>query len=222
MDCKKEKEARVSFVKKLLEDSGCKGIVVGLSGGKDMPCESSRNYNEDAKDAAEVADKFGIKTLTVDLTSVKEKFSATLKEQFDVTMMASANMNPRLRMITVYAYALSNNMLVAGTGNASEAYMGYFTKWGDGAYDFNVIGDMTVTEIYELLGYLGAPDAIMKKAPSAALFEGQTDEGEMGVTYKEIDAYLAGKPVSGGAEKIIKAHHARSEHKRANPPVFKR
>lgn len=239
MDCKKEKEARVAFVKKLLDESGCKGIVVGLSGGKDsalvgilckaacdntvgiiMPCESKRNYNEDAKDAAEVAEKFGIKTLTVDLTPVKEQFAEMLKEKFDVTTMASANMNPRLRMITLYAYALSNNMLVAGTGNASEAYMGYFTKWGDGAYDFNVIGDMTVTEIYALLDYLGAPDAVMKKAPSAALFEGQTDESEMGVTYKEIDAYLDGKTIKDSAKAIIEAHHARSEHKRSNPPVF--
>jgi NAD+ synthase len=186
MDCKKEKEARVSFVKKLLEDSGCKGIVVGLSGGKDsalvgilckaacentvgiiMPCESSRNYNEDAKDAAEVADKFGIKTLTVDLTSVKEKFSATLKEQFDVTMMASANMNPRLRMITGLCLCAFEQYACCRDRQRQRSYMGYFTKWGDGAYDFNVIGDMTVTEIYELLGYLGAPDAIMKKAPSA-------------------------------------------------------
>lgn len=95
-------------------------------------------------------------------------------------------------MATLYAIAASENRLVAGTGNRSEAYVGYFTKWGDGAHDFNPIDDLTVTEIYEFLRWLKAPECVIEKAPSAGLFDGQTDEGEMGFTYKELDTYLGG------------------------------
>jgi NAD+ synthase len=96
--------------------------------------------------------------------------------------------------------------------------MGYFTKWGDGAYDFNPISDLAASEIYPLLEYLGAPDSIIKKAPSAGLYEGQTDELEMGVTYQAIDQYMK---TGQGAEKdvaIIERAHRRTNHKR-NPAI---
>jgi len=105
--------------------------------------------------------------------------------------------------------------LVAGTGNRSEAYVGYFTKWGDGAHDFNPISDLTVTEIYEFLRWLDAPACIIEKAPSAGLFDGQTDEQEMGITYSELDAYLFGEKVSDAAKQTIRRMHEKSEHKRA-------
>ena len=111
--------------------------------------------------------------------------------------MAGANIAPRRRMLTLYAIAHAEGGMVAGTGNASEAYVGYFTKWGDGAYDLNPIADLTVGEIYEFLEHLGAPRSVIEKAPSAGLFEGQTDESEMGITYAAIDAYLSGGEVSG-------------------------
>ena len=117
-------------------------------------------------------------------------------------------------MLTLYAVAASENLLVAGTGNRSEAYVGYFTKWGDGAHDFNPISDLTVTEIYEFLRWLNAPVCIIEKAPSAGLFDGQTDEQEMGITYKELDAYLFGKKVSDTAKQTIQRMHDKSEHKR--------
>ena len=101
-----------------------------------------------------------------------------------------------------------------GTGNASEAYVGYFTKWGDGAHDFNPIADLCVGEIYEFLEYLGAPRSVIEKAPSAGLFEGQTDEKEMGISYAAIDAYMAGRPVGGREREIIERMHRASEHKR--------
>ena len=123
-------------------------------------------------------------------------------------------------MITLYAVAAAENRLVAGTGNKSEGYVGYFTKWGDGAYDFNPIGDLCVTEVYEFLRYLEAPEAILTKAPSAGLFEGQTDEKEMGVTYAEIDALMAGEDVRPEAEAIIARRHAAAAHKMRMPPVF--
>ena len=128
---------------------------------------------------------------------------------------ALANIAPRLRMLTLYAVAAAENRLVAGTGNKSEAYVGYFTKWGDGAHDFNPIADLTVTEIYEFLRYLNAPECIINKAPSAALFDGQTDETEMGVSYAALDAFLSGEAIAEETRQIIDRMHTVSEHKRA-------
>ena len=98
--------------------------------------------------------------------------------------------------------------------------MGYFTKWGDGAYDFNPIGDLTVTEVYEFLRFLGAPASILEKAPSAGLFDGQTDEGEMGVSYQSIDAFLAGAAISSAEQSVIEKYHQATEHKRRLPLVY--
>ena len=91
---------------------------------------------------------------------------------------------------------------------------------GDGAHDFNPIADLTVTEIYEFLRYLNAPKHIIEKAPSAALFDGQTDEGEMGVTYAELDAVLCGKEIPSEKRKIIDKLHHQSEHKRKEIAVY--
>ncbi|MBR7110765.1 MAG: NAD(+) synthase, partial [Clostridia bacterium] len=122
---------------------------------------------------------------------------------------------------TLYAIGASENLLVAGTGNRSETYLGYFTKHGDGGCDFNPISDLTVKEVYEFLEYLNAPEAVRTKAPSAALFDGQTDEQEMGLTYNAIDTYLLeGKAIDADREKIERMH-ARSEHKRRMPTKYK-
>ena len=234
-----EFKKRVAFIKSVLSESGAKGIVYGNSGGKDsalvgilckaacdntvgiiLPCTSKRNYDEDAADAKVVAQKYNIETRTVDLTPVKE---AELKALDGVAVMnaaALANIAPRLRMLTLYAIAAAENRLVAGTGNKSEAYVGYFTKWGDGAHDFNPIADLTVTEIYEFLRYLDAPKCVIEKAPSAALFDGQTDETEMGVTYAELDTYLSGKAIEEEKKKIIERMHKASEHKRTGISVY--
>lgn len=240
MDCKIVVEQRVEWIKEVLDNANAKGVVLGMSGGKDsalvgilsrmatpnvtgmiMPCQSKRNYLEDKDDALELNNKFGIQTLEVDLTPVKEVFTNILRPLTEnQTPMAYANINPRLRMITVYNYAQRMNYLVAGTGNKSEATMGYFTKWGDGAYDFNPIADLTVTEIYELLRYLDCPQAILEKAPSAALFEGQTDEDEMGITYKELDEYIrTGKAADEIKEKIERTYKTTS-HKRSLGLIF--
>ena len=228
-----EFERRVEFIRTQLAASRCAGIVFGNSGGKDsalvgilckaacentlgliMPCASRRNYGLDRDDGMEVAEKFNIETRVVDLTPVREAELAALEGVTKLTDMAVANIAPRLRMTTLYAVAHAENRLVAGTGNASEAYVGYFTKWGDGAHDFNPIADLSVGEIYEFLEYLDAPRSIIEKAPSAGLFEGQTDEKEMGITYSAIDAYMAGRPVSEHDRGIIERMHRASEHKR--------
>ena len=232
-DYKEEFESRVLFIKSILRDSGAKGIVYGNSGGKDsalvgilckaacsdtvgviMPCSSKRNYGTDAKDGKEVADFFGIETRTVDLTPVKEAFVSQVSEAAYVTCAADANIAPRLRMAALYAIAASEGRIVAGTGNRSEAYVGYFTKWGDGAHDFNPIADLTVTEIYEFLRFLKAPECVITKAPSAALFDGQSDEEEMGFTYVSLDSYLLTGSTDETSLEAIERMHRSSQHKR--------
>lgn len=239
-DYKSEFENRVGFIKNLIAESGAKGIVYGNSGGKDctlvsilckaacddtvgiiMPCTSRRNYDEDTVDALAVAHQYGIETRTVDLTPVKDDVVKSLKDVTKLNSAALANMAPRIRMLTLYAIAASENRLVAGTGNKSEKYVGYFTKWGDGAHDFNPIADLTVTEVYEFLHYLNAPEVIITKAPSAALFDGQTDESEMGVSYAELDAYLGGAKIDKEKEEILLSMHRKSEHKRKGISVYK-
>ena len=231
---------RVAFIQNLLKKSHCNGIVFGNSGGKDcalvgilckkacdnvlgvrMPCQSKRNFESDFEDAGKAAEQFNIETKTVDLSEVKSAIFSEISKVEEISPTASSNINPRLRMATLYAIAQSRNALVAGTGNRSEIYMGYFTKWGDGAFDFNPIADLTVTEVYEFLEYLNAPRSIIEKAPSAGLFEGQTDEQEMGVTYREIDEFILTGKTNEQAEQKIKSAHAKTEHKRAERVVYK-
>ncbi len=234
-----ETSARVEYIRAYLKSSGARGIVYGNSGGKDsalvgilckmacentvgiiMPCASKRNYGMDKDDGLEVAEKFGIETRTVDLTPVREAELAALDGVTELTDMAIANIAPRLRMLTLYAVAHAEGRVVAGTGNASEAYVGYFTKWGDGAYDLNPIADLTVGEIYEFLEYLDCPRVIIEKAPSAGLFEGQTDEAEMGVSYADIDKVVLGGEVDPDVRAKIERMHAATEHKRRMPSCY--
>ena len=233
-DYRQETENRIAFIREVLADSGCRGIVFGNSGGKDsalvgilckmacgdtlgvlMPCATKVNYGSDTDDALLLAERFGIESRTLDLTAARNAEIAAL-EAAGVVLNSSAvsNIAPRLRMTTLYAIAAAENRLVAGTGNRSEIYMGYFTKWGDGSADFNPIADLSVTEVFAFLDYLNAPETIRRKAPSAGLFEGQTDEKEMGVTYAAIDRYMAGGEVTPEEKAIIDRFHRISEHKR--------
>jgi len=238
-DYKVEAEKRVAFIKEQLAGAGATGIVFGNSGGKDctlvgilckmacddtvgliLPCSSKCNYGEDMTDALMVSGLFRIEKRMVDLTKTSDMLKKSLAEATKLTTSAETNIAPRLRMTALYAIAASENRLVAGTGNKSERHMGYFTKWGDGAFDFNPIADLTVTEIYQFLTYLDVPKRILDKAPSAGLYDGQTDEGEMGVTYKAIDEYLRSGVCAPEDMEIISKYHRISEHKRAAPKVY--
>jgi NAD+ synthase len=180
-----------------------------------MPCATKVNYGSDTDDALLLAGQFGIESRTVDLTAAREAEIAAL-EASGTVMNASAvsNIAPRLRMATLYAIAAAEGRLVAGTGNKCEIFMGYFTKWGDGAADFNPIADLTVTEVFAFLDYLNGPESIRKKAPSAGLYEGQTDEKEMGVSYAAVDRYMDGGEVAPEEKAVIDRFHRVSEHKR--------
>lgn len=234
-----ELEKRVAFLRQALRDSGASGFVYGNSGGKDcalvgilcraacdntvgvmMPCHSRRNYDQDMDDAHAVSEMYGIPSRTVDLTAVRTSLLGAMEGITEPSPLALANIAPRLRMVTLYTIAASENRLVVGTGNRSELYMGYFTKWGDGAFDVNPIADLTVTEIFAFLRHLGAPPSILEKAPSGGLYDGQTDEAEMGVTYAAIDTFLTTGNVGDADGAIIRHMHGRSEHKRHMPLVY--
>lgn len=230
---------RVAFIRRQLVDAHADGIVFGNSGGKDcalvgilckmacedtvgmiMPCGSKQNYQSDKRDGELLCQQFQIHARVLDLSQAKDALVDALGGQTALTQTALANIAPRLRMTALYTVAANENRLVAGTGNRSEGYMGYFTKWGDGGYDFNPIADLTVTEVYAFLRHLNAPDSILTKAPSAGLFDGQTDEADMGVTYSNIDRFILTGEASDHDRAIIERYHNSSEHKRRLPITF--
>lgn len=236
-DYKLEIEKRVAFIKEKIKEAHAEGLIFGNSGGKDsalvgilcsmasenvlavaMPCHSKRNYGEDMDDAIALSKAFNIPMITVDLTETRSVLTEAMNS--NLSPAAVSNIAPRLRMTTLYALGQTHNYLVVGTGNRSERYMGYFTKWGDGAFDLNPIADLTATEVFEFLRYLKAPLNIIEKAPSAGLFEGQTDEKEMGVTYKAIDEYITEGKTDPESKAIIDRYHRVSEHKRKLPTVY--
>ncbi|MEG1527954.1 MAG: NAD(+) synthase [Clostridia bacterium] len=238
-DWQTELSRRIKFVREVLYDAHAKGIVYGNSGGKDctlvsiicklacdntlgviMPCSSAVNYSTDMQDALVCSKQFNIPNITVDLTSLKQDLLDKLACQ-QLSPQSISNIAPRLRMTTLYSIAQTRGCVVAGTGNACELYMGYFTKWGDGASDFNCIADLTVSEVYDFLRYLNAPSSIISKRPSAGLYEGQTDENELGVTYDEIEKVMMGIPVSPRSQAIIERYHTTTCHKRIMPKLYK-
>jgi len=229
-----------AWIKTQVKATGKKGVIFGLSGGVDsavvaslskmamgddvlgliLPCEGS---SEDVGYALKAAKKFNIKFKEVILDG---PYQAFVKENPYATSLAKANLKPRLRMTTLYFFANALDYLVAGTSNKSERTVGYFTKYGDGGSDILPIGGLLKTEVRELARELGVPDEIIKRPPSAGLWHGQTDEGEMGITYDELDKTILAiekNDTSDIDEKTlskIKKMIALSEHKRSGIPVF--
>jgi NAD+ synthase len=117
-------------------------------------------------------------------------------------------------MSILYAYGQTNNLLVVGTDNKPERYVGYFTKWGDGAADLLPIVHLLKREVVEASKILGVPTHLAERVPSAGLFEGQTDETEMGVSYQDLDDYRIGKEINADAKAKIERMHRISAHKR--------
>lgn len=223
-----------------LKQAGADGFVIGLSGGIDsavtgalckraageavlgvwMPCHS---VPQDKVFAHMVAQALDIEIVTIDLCQVYDAFLDALPEG---NQMARANLKPRLRMSTVYYLAQTKHYLVAGTGNKPEIQVGYFTKYGDGGVDLEPLGELHKHQVRELACVLGVPQPVIDRAPSPGLWPGQTDEGEMGITYAEIDAILAAWEADEEsdlpADRVAKVRGmvARSAHKRAMPPSF--
>ncbi|CAM3674281.1 ammonia-dependent NAD(+) synthetase [Cohnella lubricantis] len=128
------------------------------------------------------------------------------------------NVKARTRMVVQYALAFDLNLLVVGTDHASEALTGFYTKWGDGAVDLTPLSTLNKRQVRELARRLGVPAEVIDKAPTAGLWEGQTDETELGVSYEANSDYLEGKEIDPKAREILEKHYLRTEHKRQPIP----
>lgn len=133
--------------------------------------------------------------------------------------MAQANLKPRLRMTVLYYYANTLGYLVVGTTNLSELTVGYFTKYGDGGSDILPLGGLVKWQVRELASYLGVPRHIIEKAPTAGLWSGQTDEGEMGISYAELDHYILTGEADDAVQRRVDSLSRAAQHKLTRPPV---
>ena len=240
------------FIKEKVEEAKANGVVVGLSGGIDSSVTAylcvkalgkdkvlglimpEKNTNpKDIEHAKMVAEKLGIKYIISDITDILKAFGAggyVPTKEFD--KIADGNLKARIRMCLLYYSANKYNLLVAGTSNKSEIYVGYGTKHGDIACDIRPIGNLFKTEVRELAKYLGVPKEIIEKPPSAGLWEGQTDEGELGIKYETLDEILKLYEKGKTPEEIHKETNIpletieyvfdlikKNEHKRTLPPT---
>jgi len=128
------------------------------------------------------------------------------------------NVKARTRMVIQYALAFELNLLVVGTDHASEALTGFFTKWGDGAVDITPLSSLNKRQVRQLAEYLGIPKEVIQKAPTAGLWEGQTDEEELGISYEANSDYLEGKAIDPQIQEKIEQQYRRTEHKRSPIP----
>jgi len=237
-----------NFIAESVEKASADGVVAGISGGIDsatssalavealgsenvhglvMPSEVSDEEN--MSDAEKHAENFGIEYDVVEIQPVVDKFL----EGYSVDdQEAVGNLSARVRMCYNYLVANSQDRLVLGTGNRSEMLVGYYTKYGDGGVDILPIGGLYKTEVRDVARHLRVEESIIEKPPTAGLWEGQTDEQELGATYDELDDFLrayidegasveeAAKAAGVGvetAQRLENMYH-RSEHKRKTPP----
>jgi NAD+ synthase len=227
------------WIKDKVLAAGCKGAVLGMSGGLDssvaaalcikafpkntlgliMPCHSSET---DKQHAEILAKQFSIPVKTVVLDDIYDEYLKILpdfKPDKSLTQLAQANLKARLRMITLYYTANQLKYLVVGSGNRSEMTVGYFTKHGDSGVDILPLGNLVKKEVRELARFLKIPREIIEKAPSAGLWAGQTDEGEMGFTYEALDEYILTSRAPEELKNRIEGMRAASTHKCTTPPI---
>ena len=245
-----EKEVNniVSFIKDYYEKNNLKGLVLGISGGKDsavvaslfcraigsenvlgvtLPCHSTL---EDMNDAKSVSDKFGFELINIDLTPVYDSYISEVNKlgSFSESELKNSNINikPRFRMSSLYYLAAlyselkGGTYIVAGTSNKCELYVGYFTKGGDSTFDIGVINDYTVDEVIKLGEYLEVPESVIHKTPNDGL-SGQSDEDKLGVKYKDIASVINGEYVEDEIKNKIDKLHNSSKHK-FDIPMYKR
>ncbi len=223
------------------------GIVVGISGGIDSAVTSSLCANaigkdaviglglpclsnpKDLSDAKLLASQLGIEFIIFDLSSVYEEIMKITANIIESNNLATANLKARLRMVTGYFTAQSKgNYLIGGTGNRSELAIGYFTKYGDGGVDIEPLGGLYKCEVREIATKLNIPENIINKPPSAGLWEGQTDEGEIGMKYDlldeiiyRIDYNLDLNDLNRSDIEKVKEMMRSSQHKLKMPPIYK-
>ena len=230
---------------------GLDGIVVGLSGGIDSALTAllardalgaehvlgvllpDADYPEALRvETEEYGRSLGIETRTVPIEGVVRAAESALPELAE--RVALGNAKARVRMILLYAIARERRRLVVGTGNKSEILLGYFTKYGDGGADLLPLGDLYKTEVRALAAELSLPAAVRERPPTAGLWEGQTDEEELGMSYEVADQILRGMEelrspeeiarLSGAPVDLVRSVEARVtlfRHKRRLPPIPK-
>jgi NAD+ synthase len=222
-----------------------KGVVLGMSGGIDcsvvarlcqlgqvnthlvmLPYGNDMSSSKSYQHALELIQKFDFHYHVFDIQPAVDALTITNKEFSDEAdpvnkELSLANIRPRVRMTYLYQLAQLGSLFVIGTGNMAERTVGYFTKWGDGASDLNPLAMLTKQEVYVLASYLGVPESIIGKKPSAGLWEGQTDEDELGMKYAQIDAFiLNGTSGEAAIDELIRKRMAQSAHKFAEVPIF--
>lgn len=197
----------IEWIREFFKENGpdC-NAVLGVSGGKDSSVAAALLVEALGKDrvigvlmpegvqpdidcAYELCNHLGIKSITVNVGEPISALKKALEEQTDITRQAAINIPPRVRMAVLYAVAASHNGRVCNTCNYSEDYVGYATRYGDGAGDFGPISGFTVDEIKKIGHHLGLPEHLVEKVPSDGLC-GKTDEDNLGFTYKELDLYI--------------------------------
>ncbi len=249
MDYDKVVEKIYEFLQNKLEETGAEGYIIGVSGGLDsavgaklaaeavgpenvygwvMPGEPSDSEN--MKDARKLCKDLNLNYREVNIEKAVDEFTSTAP--VETGELAEGNIRARTRMVYEYIGANQNNLLVIGAGNKTEIKLGYFTKYGDGAVDVRPLADLYKTEVKELAEYIGLDQKFIEKQPTAGLWEGQTDEDELGATYSEIDSIMKQLlennldveeiSVKTGIEEAevrkFKQMHEKSRHKRQQPP----
>ena len=228
------------FLKEYLENAHCDNYVLGVSGGVDsslcaalakeavgkdrlicviIPIESAE---EDVNDALALTEELDLNYVIYDGTEAYRRYVEEFKKAgFNLDRSTLGNLKARMRMSILYAIAQDKRGLVIGTDNADERYVGYFTKYGDGAADVLPIAHLLKGEVVEAAKLMNVSKRLAERVPSAGLFQGQTDETEMGIKYVDLDAYLKGEKVDEVSEKRIDHLHKISEHKRNPIPMPK-
>lgn len=210
MDLQQAREIIVNFISESVKNSASNGVVVGLSGGVDSALvaylsvealgkdkvlgihlpELSFPCSKDMSDAANIAQKLDIDFKVVDITNIINSFLKDIPDGNMVTPAIKGNLKARARMSILYYYANLLNRMVIGTGNKTELLIGYFTKYGDGGVDLLPIGDLLKTDVWCMSSLVGVSESIITKLPSAGLWNGQTDEKELGIDYKKLDKFI--------------------------------
>jgi NAD+ synthase len=247
IDAEEEIARRRDFLVDYLKASGAKGFVLAVSGGQDstlagklcqLAVEKARDEGLDAtlttvrlpygvqadEEDAQVALRFIAPDVvrTVNIKGAVDELAAAYEQAVGSRMsdFAKGNVKARIRMVTQYAIASESVALVVGTDHAAEAVTGFFTKFGDGGADVLPISGLTKNQGAALLRHLGAPEQLVRKAPTADLLDenpGQTDEDNLGLKYADIDGYLEGREVAPDVAERIEAQYLKTEHKRRLP-----
>lgn len=205
LDYEKVINMLISFIQEKVEESKVKGVVLGISGGVDSATVAylatkalgkervlglilPYYINQDVDDALLVCKELGIEHKLINIKEIVDQFEKSIG--FELDRVSKGNLMSRTRMVILYAYANSKNYLVLGTSNKSEFLTGYFTKWGDGASDYAPLINLYKTEVWEIAKRVGVPERIINKKPSAGLWEGQSDEDDLGISYQLLDEIL--------------------------------